>query len=153
MSCVEAFVTGIKIESGNQSAFGGWSRDQGSLRVPKINRSRMYCCSLTFDPWKSSDQESSALFADHDHSHNRFNRQHISDYPLQQDAVLIADMQWLLVKAVIKSIALLWCKTAHVVFLHTSAAKRQAHWSKIPVVRGVAFQSSALAHCSTLLPC
>jgi len=35
----------------------------------------------------------------------------------------------------------------------TSAAKRQAHWSKIPVACGVAFQSSALAHCSTLLSC
>ena len=47
-------------ESGNQIPFGGpikGSRDQGDLQTTKINRSRLSGCSLTFEPWKSSDQE------------------------------------------------------------------------------------------------
>ena len=35
MSCVEAFATGIKIESSDQSPFGGQSMDQGDLRTAK----------------------------------------------------------------------------------------------------------------------
>ena len=50
--CVEAFATGIKIESSDQSPFGG--ADQGI----KVNQqSRMHGYNVTFDPWKSSDQE------------------------------------------------------------------------------------------------
>ena len=65
MSRVEAFATGIKIESGNQSPFflggggggGGRSRDQGDLQTAKNQQSRMRGCNLTFDPSKSRDQE------------------------------------------------------------------------------------------------
>ena len=73
MSRVEAFATGIKIESGDQSPFlGGGSRDQGDLQTAKNQQSRMRGCNLTFDPSKSSDQEppkgtikrSSTLFGD-----------------------------------------------------------------------------------------
>ena len=73
MSCVEAFATGIKIESSDQSPLGGQSRDQGDLQTAKNQRSRTCSSNVTFDPWKSSDQEpqkgtikrSSTLFADH----------------------------------------------------------------------------------------
>ena len=72
MSGVEAFATGIKIESSDQSPFGGWSRNQGDLQTAKNQQWRMHGYNLTFDPWKLSDQEpqkgtikqSSTLFAD-----------------------------------------------------------------------------------------
>ena len=50
MSHVEAFATGIKIESSDQSPFWGRSRDQGVLRAARINGSRMCGCNLTLDP-------------------------------------------------------------------------------------------------------
>ena len=49
MSCVETFVTGIKIESSDQSLF--WEPIKGSRWPPNCG-SRMCGCNLTFDPWK-----------------------------------------------------------------------------------------------------
>ena len=49
MSRVEAFVTGIKMESSDQSPF--WGSIKGS-RTDKINGSRTHGCNLTFDPLK-----------------------------------------------------------------------------------------------------
>ena len=73
MSCVEAFATGVKIESRDQCPFGGRSRDQGELRTSKNQQSRTQRLrDVTFAPWKSSDEEprkgttkrSSTIFAD-----------------------------------------------------------------------------------------
>ena len=71
MSCVEVFVTGIKIESSDQSPLGGRSRDQSDLWTTKNQQSRMHDYNVTIDPWKSTNQElqkgtimwSSTLFA------------------------------------------------------------------------------------------
>ena len=49
MSHVEVFVTGIKVESSDQSPFESQSRDQGNLRTVKIKESRTSGCNLTFD--------------------------------------------------------------------------------------------------------
>ena len=56
MSRVEAFATGIKIESSDQSPFGGPIKDRDDLRTAKNQLSRTHGCNVTFDPWKSSDQ-------------------------------------------------------------------------------------------------
>ena len=58
MSHLEAFATGIKIESSDQSLLGGRSRDQGGLWIAKNQQSRTHDCNVTFDPWKSHNQES-----------------------------------------------------------------------------------------------
>ena len=70
-----------------------WGTDQGikvTSKLLKINNQE-HGCNLTFDPWKSSDQEpqeglikqSSTLFADQklDRGRKCFNRRHISGYP------------------------------------------------------------------------
>ena len=72
----------------NQAVFESQSRDQGD----KINGSRM-CGNLTFEPWKSSNQEAQAgngqgtkhisPIKNFDPGRNPFNRQRISDYPLR----------------------------------------------------------------------
>ena len=70
MSCVEAFATGIKIESSDQSPFGGWSRNQGDLQTAKNQQWRTHGYNLTFDPWSNQEpqkgmiKQSSTLFAD-----------------------------------------------------------------------------------------
>ena len=50
MSCVNAFATGIKLESSNQRLF--LRADQGiktTSQIAKIKRSRTCSCNLTFD--------------------------------------------------------------------------------------------------------
>ena len=94
MSRVEAFATGIKIESSDQTPF--WRPIKGSRwpRAAKINRSRVRSCNLTFDPEnqaikslrreRSSNQAHFLLIKHFDCGRKRFNRQHISDYPLEK---------------------------------------------------------------------
>ena len=68
MSRVEA---GSKLNQVIKAILWGRSRDQGDLQTAKNWQSRMHGCNVTFDLWKSSDQEpqegtikrSSTLFA------------------------------------------------------------------------------------------
>ena len=48
MSRVKALATGIRIESSNQSSYGGRSRDQSGLQTAKNQQSRMCGSNFTF---------------------------------------------------------------------------------------------------------
>ena len=89
MSCVEAFATGIKIESSDQSTF--WEpikglrgppncEDQGSTKIWPLTHKK----SSDQGPQKGrpSDQAHFLLIKNLDPGHKRFNRRHISDYLL-----------------------------------------------------------------------
>ena len=54
MSCVQAFMTGIKIESNNQSPFCKLIKVTSELQNQRIKNAWLQ---LTFDPCKPSDQE------------------------------------------------------------------------------------------------
>ena len=89
MSRVEAFATGIKIESSNQSPF--WGPIKGS-KTAKINGSRTHDCNMTFDPLKikcsrapeGNNQAIKHTFCSLDlgRKRKRLNRWHVSDYAL-----------------------------------------------------------------------
>ena len=86
MSRVEAFVTGIKIESSDQTLFESRSRDQGYLRTVKIKESTpiwplTHKNQATKSFWRD-DQAHFLLLKNLDHSRKCFNRRHTSDYPL-----------------------------------------------------------------------
>ena len=96
MSHVEVFATGIKIEWSDKIKvlFASQSKDQGNLWTLKIKGSRMCGSNSTFDPWNIKQsrvfeglithQVHFLLIKNLDPGCKRFNRRHISDYPLPQ---------------------------------------------------------------------
>ena len=70
----------------------GQPRDQGNLRSPKINGSRICGCNLTIKSLRrerSSDQAHFLPIKELDHDHKCFNRQHLGDYPLMDGHALV----------------------------------------------------------------
>ena len=76
-SCVEMFMTRLKLNQAIKVLLESWSRDEYDLWTPKINESIMHGCNLTFEPLKiksfrreqSSNQTHSSLIKNLDPSH------------------------------------------------------------------------------------